>query len=211
METDPIGARLWGRSSRNTSSNGRNMPSSKPLQMSAARSSPSRSRRCRAVAEALERRQLLTMVNWVSTAVNSDHYDVMATADFNADGRPDVAAINASTHTLYIYRGNGDGTFLPPSSLSLGTLTPSAAVATDVNGDGKADLVLTESSANRVDVLLGDGTGRFAPAVTYGVGNSPAASVVADFNHDGLPDIITANTASASFTVLLQSPAGSFY
>jgi streptogramin lyase len=151
------------------------------------------------------------MVNWVITTVNTDHYDAMAAADFNSDGRPDVAAINASTHTLYVYRGNGDGTFLPPSSLSLGTLTPSTAVANDVNGDGKGDLVLTESGANRVDVLLGDGTGRFAPAVTYAVGTSPAASVVADFNHDGRPDIITANTGSASFSVLLQSPGGAFY
>jgi hypothetical protein len=66
----------------------------------------------------------------------------VVTADFNNDGKPDVAAGNA------VFLGNGDGTFrgnssvlLDPFSTNLGTLHfPVAAVSGDFNQDGNPDI-----------------------------------------------------------------------
>jgi hypothetical protein len=40
---------------------------------------------------------------------------VLATGDFDRDGKPDLALIFASLHVARIYRGDGKGGFIPPA------------------------------------------------------------------------------------------------
>ena len=109
-------------------------------------------------------------------------------ADFNGDGKIDLAAVGSSSGLVYMLPGNGDGTFrtavtYPPS--------PGAnfLLAADVNGDGNPDLLVANQVprgvSGSVSVLLGNGDGTFHPAVNYAAGSRPVRLAAADFNRDG--------------------------
>ena len=65
----------------------------------------------------------------------------MAVADFNGDGKPDLAVTVTSfaDNTVSVLLGNGDGTFQTHVDYATGSHPTSVAVA-DFNGDGKAGL-----------------------------------------------------------------------
>ena len=108
----------------------------------------------------------------------------IVTADFNLDGKPDIAI--ASTSGLAILLGKGDGTFLAP-----GFVTGSFSTVTvgDFNGDGRPDIATGATNA-QVLVLLGTSGGSFhaEPLFTLPMGNA-LAMVAADLNGDGKVDL----------------------
>jgi len=90
-------------------------------------------------------------------------------ADFNADGKPDVAVVNgefpkhpvsANVNVVSILLGNGDGTLQMHVEYPTGT-TPKSVVDGDFNDDGKLDLAVTNQDDNTVSILLGNGDGTF--------------------------------------------------
>lgn len=76
--------------------------------------------------------------------------------DINADGKADIVAIaNTSPNALYVFRGNGDGTFASAETYNIGTGTgPGRILLVDVNADNRPDAVITNGSTNQVTVLL---------------------------------------------------------
>jgi hypothetical protein len=97
--------------------------------------------------------------------VGSSPYFVI-TADFNADGKKDLATLDYGDGTVSISLGNGSGTFATPSTLATGN-GPFAGMSADFNADGKADLAVSNYSDNTVSVYLGNGTGGFGAPVTF--------------------------------------------
>lgn len=136
-------------------------------------------------------------------------------ADFNGDGKSDLAIANHDAKYLTILLGDGQGGFKPAPGSPVAVLSrphTHGVAAGDFNGDGKLDLVTDSWGENKVTVVFGDGRGGFAsPGVQFDVGKMPYQRVrVADVNGDGKPDIITTNHESDNLTVLLGDGVGGF-
>jgi hypothetical protein len=166
--------------------------------------------------ECLEDRCLPSFLAPVSYATASSYLagDVV-TADFNGNGRLDLAVLDYSSNTVTVVLGNGDGTFQPAKIVATG-LSPGSLAVGDFNGDGKLDLVT--ANANDMSVLLGNGDGTFQTATTFGIGSNPLSAAVGDFNDDGKLDLAVLSYfggdayAMASFyaNVLLGNGDGTF-
>lgn len=68
----------------------------------------------------------------------------VALGDFNHDGKLDMAiAAPVNSTQVYVFLGNGDGTFQPATNYSAGT-GPTSLVAADFNKDGNLDLAVAD-------------------------------------------------------------------
>ena len=134
----------------------------------------------------------------------------VATADFNGDGRLDVAVANRMDNSLSILPGNGDGTFKPGIALST-SQSPDSIVVADFNGDGIPDLAYAaySTTASSMNVLMGNGDGTFQPAVSYPSNTYSTFLAVGDFNRDGYADLVVLNNSS-SIGLFLGNGDGTF-
>jgi Bacterial Ig-like domain (group 3)/FG-GAP-like repeat/RTX calcium-binding nonapeptide repeat (4 copies) len=135
-------------------------------------------------------------------------------AEFNGDGRPDLAVANLSSGNVSIFLGNGSGGFAPAagSPISLGTTNPFAIASADLNNDGRLDLAIANSGSNNASILQGNGSGGFSLVNTFStLGSSPTSVAVGDFNGDGRPDLVFANQGSSTLTVFLGNGTFGFF
>jgi hypothetical protein len=126
--------------------------------------------------------------------------DNLYLADFNLDGKPDLAINYFGFTQATVLLGNGDGTFQPAITSYPGTI----AGVGDVNGDGKPDLI-TYTTSNNIQVRPGRGDGTFEAPVTVATEGGPSPVVIGDFNEDGKADLAIANGQSDSVGILLGS------
>ena len=155
-----------------------------------------------------------------ATSVGSTAYlNLIGTADFNGDGRPDILTVASTTsgNVLAVLLQNSDGTF----TQHLTTINPgSIARIADVNGDGKPDVVTatqstqtcgppeepcTDNGPATLNVYLGNGDGTFhnLTAVNLADGADAPTLLVTDLNGDGSPDV--AVTVGDNFFDQLQT------
>jgi len=139
----------------------------------------------------------------------------LTVADFNLDGKIDVAVAYASyppsPGKVTVFLGHGDGSFtLSPVPPILTGSHPSAIVAADFNHDGKSDLVMSEQNFSLMHILLGTGSGGFTEAPGSPIpGGSGRGVFVDDLNLDGKLDIAAYNRANA-VTISLGNGMGGF-
>ncbi len=134
----------------------------------------------------------------------------LAVADFNGDGRPDVATPDVNGHTLTVLFGAGRGTLAPaPGSPYRVRDRPYFAAAADVNGDRALDLVVSHDDSNALSILVNDGKGRFAAPRSIEAGSRPWKVRVGDMDGDGRNDLVL-GVNPAGVAILLGDGSGSF-
>jgi FG-GAP-like repeat len=132
--------------------------------------------------------------------------------DFNADGRPDVAAVSfATTNTVSILLNNNGSGFTAAPAISWTNATSAGRiVAGDFNRDCATDLAVTRSDS--VAILTGNNTGNFTISPIT-ISNSPTALAVGDFNLDRKSDLAVGRLSAAGgngFLILPGDGAGNF-
>src|SRR4029078_12110007 len=78
-------------------------------------------------------------------------------ADFNGDGKMDVAATNGNINSLSIVFGDGNGGFSPPVNYQTGN-GPGYPYAADLNNDGRPDIVMPDYHGADFTVSINNGT-----------------------------------------------------
>jgi len=138
----------------------------------------------------------------------------VVSADFNGDGRPDLAIADNSGISVLL-----GGSFSSRKDYSTGEFTPAALAVGDVNGDGKVDLIMAPgaSAPTQLWVLLGNGDGTFQPMETLKLTTFGPFGItgiaVGDFNKDGHQDLALAtadNRNNPIVAILLGNGNGTF-
>jgi len=127
---------------------------------------------------------------------STPHPHGIAVADFNGDGKPDIAVDSWGENKVLVMFGNGDGSFQPTGvKFDVGQAPYERLRSADVNGDGNPDIITSNWKGSSVSVLLGDGKGGFSLAggKSFPVPESPFGIAVGDFNGDHHQDIAIAH------------------
>lgn len=102
----------------------------------------------------------------------STNYEIVATGDFDGDGKDDLLWRNSSSGTLYIWFLDGSSQASPPAYvLTEPNTTWVVNDAADCNGDGKADIIYYNTSTGRTWVYLMDGATKLSGAGSPGTVN----------------------------------------
>jgi hypothetical protein len=117
--------------------------------------------------------------------------------------------LDAQPGSLYVFLGNGNGSFQPGVSYVTPNNPLSVAVG-DFNGDGKLDVAVGNGGSNSVSLLLGNGDGTFQAAVDFGASNQTAWVIAGDFNGDGMLDLQVPGTSNQGNDAVLLLLQGSF-
>jgi hypothetical protein len=129
----------------------------------------------------------------------------LVVADFNRDGKPDIASGNwvSTGGNVGVLLGNGDGTFQAPVLYNLGS-APSQMAVGDFNNDGYPDLAVITNGTTYI--LINQGNGTFKQATTLSAYYDQI--VVGDFNGDGKLDLVAVSYSSDVVVVMLGKGDG---
>ena len=125
-----------------------------------------------------------------------------AAADFNGDGKPDLAVPTTQGITVLLGTGNASAPYTTGPSFAVSGV--GCPITGDLNGDGIPDLLVGANGLGGVGAYLGNGDGTFRLASVIPVGPT-INMVLGDFNHDGKPDF-----ADSSNELALGNGDGTF-
>jgi hypothetical protein len=124
-----------------------------------------------------------------------------APADYNGDGKPDLAMGTPQGITVLLGTGNASAPFTTGPTLPL--TFESCPIEGDFNGDGIPDLLVVNGSD--ILIYLGNGDGTFTYKSSTAISTFIGGLVLGDFNHDGKLDV-----ALSSNWLLLGNGDGTF-
>ena len=128
------------------------------------------------------------------------HSGSLAIADFNGDGKPDIAVSNFYSGTISVFLNQGGGQFSSPVVTTLQIPNTAGGIAVgDFNEDGRPDLIVATVAGDQVDlVLLGNGDGTFTQVAPIPNSFGFSKGLVADFNRDKHLDFVGCSNGNIS-------------
>ena len=145
--------------------------------------------------------------NWLYSG-NAAGWKIVAAADFNGDGVPDLVWQNEGTRQVVVHYYGGSGGAVDQGWTWLyGASAPGWRVvaAADFNGDGVPDLVWQGEATRQVSVHYYGGTGGAADQGWrwLNASGAPGWRVAAanDFNGDGVPDLVWISDTTRQVTL----------
>jgi Chitobiase/beta-hexosaminidase C-terminal domain/FG-GAP-like repeat/Bacterial Ig-like domain (group 3)/Abnormal spindle-like microcephaly-assoc'd, ASPM-SPD-2-Hydin len=145
--------------------------------------------------------QTLPLVT-VSSSGHLEGPKAIAAADFNGDGKVDLAVSIWDSQSVGILLGNGNGSFQAVQLVSTPNASPTGLAVADINRDGKPDLAECSYNGSIATVLLGNGDGSFQ-VNAYPVNNGSGSVALGDLNGDGLIDLATVSSVNSTASVRL--------
>ncbi len=134
-------------------------------------------------------------------------------ADFNGDGKPDVAVSNLGSQSASIMLNTSAPGAATPSfapRVDYPMTNPYAITSGDINGDGKPDLVTADITVNTASVLINTTVPTITLPTATGTGtiiddDTPAAITIAGGNNQA---ITPGSTFSTKLSVAVKNAAG---
>lgn len=133
--------------------------------------------------------------------------ELIATGDFNQDGKIDLAINVAGFDNIAILQGDGAGGFTLKRHLETDTLPKGLAVA-DMNGDRHPDIISLCDWGYSLRINLGDGIGAFSMASESNGDGDPTRLVLGDVNNDGNLDTIANAPEEGNIIIYLGDGKG---
>ncbi|MEW6602439.1 MAG: FG-GAP-like repeat-containing protein, partial [Nitrospirota bacterium] len=126
-------------------------------------------------------------------------------ADYNNDGNQDFV-VNMWASDLYLFTGNGDGTFTRSKITNGMNMSYRGKASADINKDGNIDLIVGEYNYGIVYIFYGNGDGTFESPVeavnmkkTVLVNESIYGIAAGDVDNDGFMDIVINSMRGSGF------------
>jgi len=135
-------------------------------------------------------------------------------ADWNGDGKMDLATANTDSNNVSVLLGDGAGGFAAAAASPIPfTSGPTTLAVSDFNLDGIVDMAV-DAGNQRPTIILGVGDGTFVAAVASLGAPGRLAATVGDFNTDGKPDLavgfMNIFAPVSNFSVLLGNGNGGY-
>lgn len=111
-----------------------------------------------------------------------------ASADFNGDGKLDIAFLDSNTGFVNVANGNGDGSF--GSAVAVTASYAGKFGTGDINGDGRDDIVIENVATYTAYTNQGNGTFNAGSAISTPSGGATGNLSLADINGDGRSDLL---------------------
>jgi len=128
----------------------------------------------------------------------------LATADFDRDGKLDLAVVGSAG--LSVFFGDGTGGFETATPMAAGT-NPRALAIADFNRDGRPDIIVADQGSNNVAIFFGAGQRSFQPPCPIAVGRRTSLAAAQDLDRDGLADFAVASQQTNDIVIFLQVSA----
>jgi len=131
--------------------------------------------------------------------------------DLDNDGKMDIAVSSTDNGSVFVVRGNGDGTWFNAQEVPLGTTPETHGVAVlDIDGDGDWDVVNANHAASNLAVMINTNGVLGAPAFIESGVDGEYALNSGDMNNDGISDLVVGGQDSQQIIVLLGNGDGTF-
>jgi hypothetical protein len=149
--------------------------------------------------------------SWIGNAPGFFYSHSAAVADFNGDGKPDIAISLYTYGEVGLFTNIGGGQFAQSQVVSLGGSSVNCVAADFAGVTGFAGLAVSDSlESDGITVLTNNGKGQLAVQATYGAGQNFGGLLAADIIGNGKIDILGASESSNIVVLLTNNGAGIF-